>query len=92
MKMAAFWVVAAASTSEALVNFYQTTRCYNPEDSHLHPHLCSSLNVRGQYKTTGKITVLYILIFVYFFIAYETKHSELNGNMHSQFNLILISS
>jgi hypothetical protein len=26
----------AASTSEALVNFYQTTRRNNPEDSHLH--------------------------------------------------------
>jgi hypothetical protein len=26
----------AASTSETLVNFYQTTRRYNPEDSHLH--------------------------------------------------------
>jgi hypothetical protein len=24
----------AARTSETLVNFYQTTRCYNPEDSH----------------------------------------------------------
>jgi hypothetical protein len=24
-----------ASTSETLVNFYQTTRRYNPEDSHL---------------------------------------------------------
>jgi hypothetical protein len=23
-------------TSETLVNFYQTTRCNNPEDSHLH--------------------------------------------------------
>jgi hypothetical protein len=28
----------AARTSETLVNFYQTTRCYNPEDSHLHTH------------------------------------------------------
>jgi hypothetical protein len=25
----------AARTSKTLVNFYQTTRCYNPEDSHL---------------------------------------------------------
>jgi hypothetical protein len=25
----------AARTSETLVNFYQTTQCYNPEDSHL---------------------------------------------------------
>jgi hypothetical protein len=43
MKMADFWAVAiitpmmeAASTSETSVNFYQTTRHYNPEDSHLH--------------------------------------------------------
>jgi hypothetical protein len=28
----------AARTSETLVNFYQTTRRYNPEDSHLHTH------------------------------------------------------
>jgi hypothetical protein len=25
-------------TSETLVNFYQTTRRYNPEDSHLRTH------------------------------------------------------
>jgi hypothetical protein len=29
-------MMEAASTSEMLVNFYQTTQCYNPEDSHLH--------------------------------------------------------
>jgi hypothetical protein len=29
---------AAASTSETLVNFYKTTRRYNPEDSHLRSH------------------------------------------------------
>jgi hypothetical protein len=44
-KMAVFWVAApstlvdlmmeAARASETLVNFYQTTRRYNPEDSHL---------------------------------------------------------
>jgi hypothetical protein len=42
MKMAVFWVVAvmleAARTSETLVNIYQTTRRYNPEDSHLRTH------------------------------------------------------
>jgi hypothetical protein len=27
----------AARTSTTLVNFYQTTRRYNPEDSHFHP-------------------------------------------------------
>jgi hypothetical protein len=38
MKMAVFWVVVmmeAASTSETLVNIYQSTRRNNPEDSHL---------------------------------------------------------
>jgi hypothetical protein len=28
----------AMSTSETLVNVYQTTRCYNPKDSNLHTH------------------------------------------------------
>jgi hypothetical protein len=46
MKIPVFWVVVpcsraialmmeAARTSETLVNFYQTTRRYNPEDSNL---------------------------------------------------------
>jgi hypothetical protein len=33
--MAVFWVVAPFSLEEF---FYQNTRCYNPEDSHLHTH------------------------------------------------------
>jgi hypothetical protein len=37
VKMAVFWV-EAAKTCEMLVNFYQTTRRYNPEDSHLRTH------------------------------------------------------
>jgi hypothetical protein len=42
MKIVVFWVVApcrpvveAAITSETSVNFYQSTRRYKPEDSHL---------------------------------------------------------
>jgi hypothetical protein len=31
-------MMEAARTSETLVNFYQTKRCYNPEDSNLHTH------------------------------------------------------
>jgi hypothetical protein len=31
-------MMEAARTSETLVNFYQTTRHYNPEDSHLCTH------------------------------------------------------
>jgi hypothetical protein len=31
-------MMEAVSTSETLVNFYQTTRLYNPEDSQLRTH------------------------------------------------------
>jgi hypothetical protein len=58
MKMAVFWVVApcsvgdalmmeAARTSETLVNFYQTTRRYKPEDSHLRTDQLSSEEISG---------------------------------------------
>jgi hypothetical protein len=44
-KMAVFWVaialmMEAARISETLVNFHQTTRRYNLEDSHLCPSIC----------------------------------------------------
>jgi hypothetical protein len=45
--MAIFWVIAlmmeAVRTSETLVNFYQTTRRYNPEDSHLRLEECPAI-------------------------------------------------
>jgi hypothetical protein len=31
-------MMEAARTSETLVNFYQITRRYNPEDNHIHTH------------------------------------------------------
>jgi hypothetical protein len=36
-------MMEAASTSETSVNFYQITRRYNPEDSHLHIRSCKNL-------------------------------------------------
>jgi hypothetical protein len=36
-------MMEAARTSETLVNFYQTTRRYNPEDSHLCTYSCENL-------------------------------------------------
>jgi hypothetical protein len=37
-------MMEVAVTSETLVNFYQTTRRYNPEDSHLRTHRRDNLN------------------------------------------------
>jgi hypothetical protein len=39
----------AASTSEASVNFYQTTGCNIPEDNHLHTDCCENLKSK-QYQ------------------------------------------
>jgi hypothetical protein len=58
--------------------------------------LCSSLKVRDQVlhpcSTTGKITVLYILIFSFFFLIWggRTKDFGLNNSRHS-LNLICSS-
>jgi hypothetical protein len=38
-------MMEAARTSETLVNFYQTTQHYNPEDSHLHVHCLSRYEI-----------------------------------------------
>jgi hypothetical protein len=49
-----WWVIAlieAAGTSETLVNFYQTTWRYNPEDSHLRTYRRENLKF---YQTTWR--------------------------------------
>jgi hypothetical protein len=48
-------MMEAARTSETLVNFYQTTRCYNPEDSNLHTHRRENLK---SYRVNIKSEVL----------------------------------
>jgi hypothetical protein len=42
-------IMEAASTSEMPVNFLQTTRCNNPEDSHLHYSVLRSYNQTADY-------------------------------------------
>jgi hypothetical protein len=46
-------MMEAARTSETLVNFYQTTRRYNPEDNHLRTHRRENLK---SYKFTSDKT------------------------------------
>jgi hypothetical protein len=57
MKMAVFWVVApcslmmeAASASETSVNFYQTIRRNNPEESHFHSVVKLAYNLESTIK------------------------------------------
>jgi hypothetical protein len=45
-------MIEAARTSETLVNFYQTTRRYNPEDSHLHTRRRENLKSYLMYDIT----------------------------------------
>jgi hypothetical protein len=46
----------AASTSEMLVNFYQTTWQNNPEDSHLHTHCHENLKFHNPQATSKQAT------------------------------------
>jgi hypothetical protein len=46
-------MMKAARTSETLVNFYQTTRCYNPDDSHLHTRRRESLKSYNEIINCG---------------------------------------
>jgi hypothetical protein len=47
-------MMEAARTSETLVNFYQTTWCYNPEDSHLHYSLVYAIGWQSRYSLGQK--------------------------------------
>jgi hypothetical protein len=59
MKMAVLWVstsamialmMEAGSTCETPVNLYQTTRRYNPDDSHLHTRRRENLKYYNVYR------------------------------------------
>jgi hypothetical protein len=63
-------MMEAVSTSETLVNIYQTTWCYNPEDSHLPDHT---------------LMLLMIIIFIpSSFLNTEYQHMQ-NNNVASCF-------
>jgi hypothetical protein len=49
-------MMEAAKTSETLVNFYQTTRRYNPEDSHLRTHRRENLKSYKVVIYAGSLT------------------------------------
>jgi hypothetical protein len=72
MKTAVLWIVVMCSlvvalmmevarTSETLINFYQTTRRYNPEDSHLHTHRRENLK---SYVISQRFNLKLILYYV----------------------------
>jgi hypothetical protein len=70
--MAGFWVLApcslvevlialmmeAAKISEKLVNFFQTTRRYNPEDSHFRTHRRENLKSCSTARTFFSFRIL----------------------------------
>jgi hypothetical protein len=53
-------MMEAARTSETSVNFYQTTRRYNPEDSHLHTNRRE--NLKSYKVTANNVEIPYDLI------------------------------
>jgi hypothetical protein len=55
-------MMEAARTSETLVNFYQTTWCYNPEDSHLHIHRRENLKSYNFKEVQQKKKAIYLFI------------------------------
>jgi hypothetical protein len=65
-------MMEAVRTSETLVNFYQTTRCYNPEDSNLHTHRRE--NLKSYHKLYTPET------FLNPFKAEEGERSESRGD------------
>jgi hypothetical protein len=70
-------MMEAARTSETLVNFYQTTRRYNPEYSHLHIHRRENLKSYSYYYLTAELHNL-----VHFFLTCGLFSPPLTGQPH----------
>jgi hypothetical protein len=68
----------AARTFETLVNFYQTTWRYKPEDSHLRTHRRENL------KSYLLGTVAGLLISIYYEKIYKIYHPQWNHYMRTE--------
>jgi hypothetical protein len=67
-------MMEAARTSETLVNFYQTTQRYNPEDSHLRTH--HHENLKSYLTLFLFVSVVSTQIFKHFQIIYYVQLYE----------------
>jgi hypothetical protein len=71
-------IMEAARTSEMLINFYQTTWCYNPEDSRLHTHhhenLKSYLSLRTFSNSTSRNLKQFINSFGFLALLENSKN------------------
>jgi hypothetical protein len=55
-------IMEAASSSETSVNFYQTTRLYNPEDSHLDKLMSSKHVQKSEMKEVYELVMFVQLL------------------------------
>jgi hypothetical protein len=74
-------VLAASiiSTSETLVNFYQTTRSNIPEHNHLHPRCRENLKSHQAYLVFMKFTAFQVLSDILCFHGGEAVDRDLPG-------------
>jgi hypothetical protein len=72
------------STSETSVNFYQTTRSYNPDDSHLHSRRRENLKSYLQFVVRN--TIMKLLLFE---IALNT-HQFITARLHHLYELQIL--
>jgi hypothetical protein len=102
-KMAVFWVVApcramalmmeTARTSETLVNFYQTTRRYNSEDSHLRLILYFVTIATSKYKLgSAPVYIIFSNLYSFNFIKVKCFHCHFVSSACSLCHILKLSN
>jgi hypothetical protein len=85
-------MMEAARTSETLVNFYQTTRRYNPEDSHLHEKIAvifSVSKIRQRFVKNKLTRQIYKLPCFYQTVHLRKKACNSHANVASSDNKVI---